>query len=230
MAAADPRASTSRARPSRLFALVAVALLAGCSAATTGSPTSAALSSAASSSAPAATPAPTPTPTPAAASTSTPAGTSGPTAVPTSVDPCQLVTSQEASQLAGASFGAGKEETTSGNGRLCVYGYQTLNVFTVEVAQAPNLAAAQAAKAEALAGIQELATKGVTLTQLPNLADGAVVAQGGATISGQTFSVSSIGVLKGTIFFGFSDLVLGHPAPSSAALQAQAQTCLGRLP
>lgn len=228
MAAADPRASTSRARSSRLFALLAVALLAGCSAATTttGSPTSAALSSAASSTAVAATPAPTPTPV----STSTPAGTSGPTAVPTSVDPCQLVTSQEASQLAGVLFGAGKEETTSGNGRLCVYGYQTLNVFTVEVAQAPNLAAAQAAKAEALAGIQELASKGVTLTQLPNLADGAVVAQGGAAISGQTFSVSSIGVLKGTIFFGFSELVLGHPAPSSAAMQAQAQICLGRLP
>jgi hypothetical protein len=37
-------------------------------------------------------------------------------------------------------------------------------------------------------------------------------------------------VLKGTIFFGFNDLALNQPAPSSAAMQAQAQIVLGRLP
>jgi hypothetical protein len=31
-------------------------------------------------------------------------------------------------------------------------------------------------------------------------------------------------------FFGFSDLVLGHAAPTSAALEAEARTVLGRLP
>jgi hypothetical protein len=37
-------------------------------------------------------------------------------------------------------------------------------------------------------------------------------------------------VLKGTIFFGFSELALSGSTPSAAALQAQAQTILGRLP
>jgi hypothetical protein len=48
-------------------------------------------------------------------------------------------------------------------------------------------------------------------------------------MSGVTAYVSSISVLKGTIFFGISDLVVGHPAPTNAALQAQAQICLTRL-
>jgi len=37
-------------------------------------------------------------------------------------------------------------------------------------------------------------------------------------------------VLKGAIFFGFSDVVKGGPAPTSAAVQAEATTLLGRLP
>ena len=152
------------------------------------------------------------------------------TAVPTSLDPCQLVTSQEASQLAGASFGAGQESTTSGNAKICTYGAQTVNVFMVEVGQAPDVATAQAGKAAAQAAFQKVAAKGVTVTELPNFADGAAVLEGGAVISGLTFSGSAIYVLKGTVFFGMSDIVVGHAAPSSAALQAEATIVLGRLP
>lgn len=155
------------------------------------------------------------------------------TAVPTSVDPCQLVTAAEAGQLAGTTFGPGKPETTSGNGRLCIYGSQTLNVFTVDVGQAPDVATAKSEETAALAELQKASNvSGLKVTELPGFADGAdaAVAQGGATIAGKTISVSAIYVLKGVIFFGFSDLVLGTGAPSASALEAQAQVSLGRVP
>ena len=56
------------------------------------------------------------------------------------LDPCQLVTQQEASQLAGTTFAAGKEEAISSASSMCTYGAQTLNVFTVLVAVAPDAA------------------------------------------------------------------------------------------
>ena len=178
---------------------------------------------------PAATSTSTPTTPQSQAPTQAPSG-SLPTGVPTSLDPCVLVTSQEASQLTGASFGAGRESTTSGNGRLCTYGYQTLNVFTVLVGQAPDVATAQAGKEAAQASLEKIATKGVKVTELPNFADGAAVLEASGVLGGQTFSASAIYVLKGTIFFAISDLVVGHAAPSSAALQSEATTALGRLP
>ena len=152
------------------------------------------------------------------------------TGVPTALDPCQLITSQEASGLAGGSFGAGVESTTSGGGKICTYGGQTLNVFEVIVAQAPDLATAQAGKAAAMAAIQQEAGQTIQWTELPSLGDGAAYTTGSYTISGQTFNGSAIYDLKGLDFYGFSDLALGHPTPTAAALQAAAQTILGRLP
>ncbi len=55
---------------------------------------------------------------------------------PENLDPCQLVTQDEASTLAHATFGPGKEETISASGKECVYGYQTTNVMDIIVAQA----------------------------------------------------------------------------------------------
>ena len=49
-------------------------------------------------------------------------------------------------------------------------------------------------------------------------------------IAGETINGGAIGVLKGTIFFGFSDLVRNSPAPTAATLQSEAQTILGTLP
>jgi hypothetical protein len=179
----------------------------------------------------AATAAPTATPVPAAtAAPSEAPAASLATAVPTAVDPCTLIPSAEASQLAGATFGAGVESTTQGNGRICTYGGQTLNVFEVIVGQAPDVATAQAGKAQAEADITKLAGSGVQFTEVPNLADGAAYLTGSFTISGQTLNGSAIYVLKGTTFFGFSDEALGHPTPDAAALQAEAQLILTRLP
>src|SRR5262245_41931966 len=89
-----------------------------------------------------------PTGTPAA----TPSGVSGSTK--TTLDPCELVTQQEASALTGAAFGPGKEESDPGGGRRCVYGYQTKNVFLVVVVQAPTVELARAVKDQVRAEAQ----------------------------------------------------------------------------
>src|ERR1039457_4982289 len=77
-----------------------------------------------------------------------PAPATSTSATPTNLDPCQLVTQDEASSLAGATFGPGKEESTGG-GKECVYGSQTTNVMDIIVAQAPDAATAQADYAQA---------------------------------------------------------------------------------
>jgi hypothetical protein len=156
-------------------------------------------------------------------------------AAPASLDPCQVITSQEASTLAGATFGAGVESTTQdGGGKICTYGANTTNVFMVEVAQAADLATAQAEKAQFISDIKsnmaQLAAGGLTVTELPNLGDGATMGIAVINIAGETINGGAIGVLKGTIFFGFSDLVRGGPAPTAAALQSEAQSILGTLP
>ena len=178
----------------------------------------------------------TPTLAPTQAFTFTPAVTSTPqvTATPTPLDPCLLISSQEASTLAGASFGKGAEVTTSSGLRICTYGSQTVNVFTVDVIQAPDIATAKAAKAQFLADIQanlaQLTNQGLNVTEVPNFADGAPMATASVNVQGIAINGSAFAFLKGTIFFGFSDLVEGGAAPSSAAMQSEANTVLGRLP
>ncbi len=155
------------------------------------------------------------------------------------LDPCQLVTQQEASQLAGASYGAGTESTISSSSKMCVYGAKTLNVFTVEVAVAADAATAQATwateEAQAKAEIQKLlAEQGASAAlsageiTLPG-ADNAATANGSGTIQGQTLNISAIYVLKGAVFFTFADLTLGKPAPTASAMAAQATTVLTRV-
>lgn len=209
-------------RPTAIvLAVASTALLAACASSGTaggssgsGSPAAAAPSSSAAS--------------PPAASQSAPA---------TSLDPCQLVTSSEASSLAGASFGAGKEETSSGGGKQCVYGYQTTNVFMIEVGQAPDSATAQRdwtreeAKARAL--IKRKLPAGVTLSvqtsRVSGLADRADTIYGSTTIAGQTIGFSGIYLLKGATVLAFQDLLLGHAPPSTAAMRGEAQTALSRV-
>jgi len=173
-----------------------------------------------------------------AASTSTPSSAATPSAAATTIDPCQLVTSQEASSLTGASFGPGTEQPNNGS-QSCVYGAQTLNVFEVLVAQAPDAATALAEwaqeQAQAQSVLAKAASAGVNINLNPNDvnvagADKAAVATGSYPIGGQTFNVSVIYVIKGAVFFTFSDLTVGSPAPSASAMEAQAQTTIGRLP
>ena len=150
-------------------------------------------------------------------------------AVPTTLDPCQIVPASEASALAGTTYAAGVESVTSGNGKICTYGGQTLNVFEAIVGQAPDVATAKAGKAEAEAAIAAQAS-GIKFIELPGFADGAAYVIGSIAVSGQTFNGSAFYALKGTVFFGFSDIALGHATPTLAAMEAEAQTILGRLP
>ena len=180
-------------------------------------------------------PAATPSSAAAAAPGSAPASQSG---VATSLDPCQLVPSSEASALAGTTFGSGKEESTGQHGKECVYGSQTTNVFTVEVGQDPDATAARADWSKERARAQRLLTKklpaGISLSvntkDVSGLGDRAAVAAGSASAAGQTIGFSGIYLLKGATFVGFQSLLLGHPAPSASAMEAEAQKALARVP
>jgi hypothetical protein len=156
---------------------------------------------------------------------------------PIALDPCQLVTRSEASSIAGVAYGAGKEETFSGGGKGCVYGSQTVNVFTVELAQATSPAVAQAAWSQ-----EQTQAKALLLKQIPpgmklsynlnpasGLGDRAATVSAGMNIAGRTIGISGIYVLKGRVFFAYQDLVVGHSAPAVAALEAEARTVLGRI-
>jgi hypothetical protein len=177
----------------------------------------------------------TPVPTAAIAPTATDVMPSlPPSAASLQLDPCQLIDKEEASALAGASFGDGVESSPSGESRICTYGANTKNVFMVEVAQAKDVATAQAYKASFLSdiqsGVQQFGEIKPNITQLPNFADGGVMADFSASLGGSTLSGRALGFLKGVTFFSFSDLVADAPAPTSEAAQAEAQTVLARLP
>jgi len=178
----------------------------------------------------ASTPAPTPTQASTPASTDTPAVT----ATATVLDPCVLIDSQEASMYTGASFGQGTEETLSDSAKICTYGANTTNVFMVEVALANSVDEAKAAKADFIntieANVAQLTNEGLKVTEPPDFADGATMGELNITLPTGSLSGSAIGVLKGTIFFGFSDEVNGGQAPSAEAVQAEATSILARLP
>jgi hypothetical protein len=213
-----------------LFPITAALLIGACSPSATPP---------ASSSAPEASsgPAATATPVPAGSAAESMPAEATSAAVP--VDPCQLVTADEASALASATFGAGTAGSTSGGALTCTYGGQTTSVVQVIVAQASDATTAQAdwaqEQAQAQAALTKAAPAGVNLTF--NLSDTAVtgadraaVASAKVTVGGVTVGVSAIYVLKGATFFTFSDLAVGHDAASASALEAQALTSLARIP
>jgi hypothetical protein len=156
--------------------------------------------------------------------------------VATALNPCDLVPRSEASALANASFGPGKVEP-NGSGKRCVYGGQTLNVFTVEVEQASDAATAQAywtreqAAAEAAVKTQfSGAHISLDTANAAGIGDRAATVFGTNKISSETIGVSGIYVLKGAVFFAFQDVTLGHAAPGVAAMEDQARTVLTRVP
>lgn len=177
--------------------------------------------------------------TPSAATTPSASATASPPPTLASLDPCVLVTQQEASKLAGASYGPGVEDKLDNGARECVYGGQTLNVFIVQVNVASDAATAQAdwatTEAEAQAGLTGLAASqggNVNLQAGPITlegADDAATASAAGSIGSHTLYVSAIYVLTGAVFFMFSDLRLDKPAPTAAALAAQASTVLTRI-
>ena len=202
------------------LALLAGGLLAGCGAA--ASPTT--------------NPASTDTATATASATSAAAATPSPTGAPTALDPCQVVSAAEASALTGAAYSAG-QEATNGTGKTCTYGAMTLNVFIVDVAQASDAASAQAEWSQEEASVNSdiqgaAAGQGITYNLNDTSISGADRAATGSfskTLDGEMFSGSAVYLIKGATFLAFSDLNVGHQAPGTAAMEAQAQTSLGRV-
>jgi hypothetical protein len=161
--------------------------------------------------------------------------------VPTNLNPCNLVTSDEASTIAGTAYGPGLMDVDdSGAGATCVYGSQTVNVFSVGVGQAPDAATAQADWATEETNALNLAQRGLppgvsltlTPTDITNLPgfDRAAMADGTISFQGQTINGRTIFLLKGATFVSFGDLLLNQPAPTSDAFEAEAETVLSRLP
>jgi hypothetical protein len=177
---------------------------------------------------------PSPASTPSAAASPSP-----PTLA--SLDPCKLVTAQEASRLAGTTYGAGVEESADNGARECIYGRQSLNVFVVLVNVAPDAATAEAdwatTEARAQSGLVKLAgSQGASVglhagkITLSGADEAATAAAGGAIGANHTLNISAIYVLKGAVFFMFSDLLLDKPAPAASDMAAMAGTVLTRIP
>jgi hypothetical protein len=172
-----------------------------------------------------------------ATSSEAPSESALPSAVATDIDPCQLITSADASSWTGVKFGAGKESTTASNIRTCNYNAAGPNLFFIAVGIAPDAATAKAAEAAEEADLaseaQSMAGLGMTVEKLPNFAENtdAAILQGGGTDAGQKVAARAMFVLRGTTFFAFSDTAInsGEP-PSEQAFKDKANELLAKLP
>ena len=168
------------------------------------------------------------------ASSSAPPSTKAPIAAAakrTTLDPCHLVTQQEASAMAHANFGPGLEQRSSG-ARRCVYGSQTANVLTVFAAAAPSADAAKASwdqlLAQAQQGLSDAPAGSVKLTPESSIADRAEWVE--LDLSALHVSARGLAFLSGSNGVYMIDLVRDGAAPSRSDMTDQANTVLGRLP
>jgi hypothetical protein len=153
----------------------------------------------------------------AAPTASTPASVAGPQATPGSVDPCTLLTADEASTLMGKTLGAGVSATLDPD-RVCTFKSGLSEVKLILAPQAPDTATATAYWDAERAQVPA----DVTITDL-TLFDRS--AYGSASVGGQ--SLSAMFVISGLYFF---DLYCGFPACTQDASVTAAQLIVGRLP
>jgi hypothetical protein len=220
-------------------AAIAIVAALGLGACTSGANPSAIASALANASLPplpseAATPLPS---APASQAAAGPSESALPTAVPTDIDPCQLITADQASALVGVTFGPGKESDNGKNVKICSYAGPGPNIFMVEVAVAPDVATAKAAEAAAQADLESSANQqadlGLTVTQLPNFAantDAAMLA-GEKSAGALSVAARAMMVLRNATFFAFSDVAVGGgKPPSEQAMKDKANEILATLP
>ena len=165
-----------------------------------------------------ASPAVSPSAPPVASPTAS-AGGGGGGAQPTpgSIDPCTLLTADEASKLMGKKLGAGVS-TTLDPDRVCTFKSGLTEVKLFLAPPAPDSATAQAYWDAARADVPaELPVKDL------NLFDRAAFGAGSAG----GLSLSALFVIDGQVFF---DLYCGFPACTETASVAAAQLIAGRLP
>ena len=131
-----------RGRQAGAFALIAALAVAGCSSTGTTTPSQIAAAIVNASPPPIQAPAPSASPGPSSAPASEEAsGTPEPTAVVTDIDPCQLITSDDAKTFVGVKFGR-KGDHDREQRQDALFGSGP-NIFTVEVAVAPDVATAR---------------------------------------------------------------------------------------
>lgn len=159
--------------------------------------------------------------------TASPSG--GPKAAHVTLDPCQLVTQQEASQMTHASFGPGKEEGTKIR-HTCVYGAQTPNVLLVFVLQGATTGDAQSEWDTLLAQAKSAAGEAANLVHLtPDSGIGDRAEWVELDLPQVGISGRGLAFLKGPVGVYLIDEVRGGSAPTREAMTAQAQTVLSRL-
>jgi hypothetical protein len=178
-----------------------------------------------------------PSNTPSAQASSSPSAQASASA--TALDPCQVVTQSEASQLAGTTYAAGMLDTTTAGSQICWYGFQTTNVFEVIVAQAPDAATAQSMwdqeKGKVQSSLQKSINSGTTLNLNVNDtsitgADRAATGSFSYSGNGHTIAGSAVYLLKGAVFVAFANLAADHAVATASALETEAQIALGRVP
>ena len=174
---------------------------------------------------------PNPSPTSTTRPTSTASQTRGSSPVLTSIDPCRLLTLEQASALNGVPYKGGDAQTLTNGLSVCSWDNADAPA-TVEVGFSfwPSAAAAQVAYDAALASAS---AGGLTVTPVAGLADGAAITRQtptpNATGAGNLFSgADNIFVLRDALF-----LMVGYyngAAPTDTALEAAASLVLGELP
>jgi hypothetical protein len=165
-------------------------------------------------------------PTSAATPTSPAAHSSGGGAgEPKTLDPCQIVTQQEASALTGVSFGPGKQ-LQGALSKSCLYGAGSKNVFRVDVVQG-TIDQVHQYRDQVTAEIENGDADGghFTKSSVAGLGDEAM----SYTLSGSLLNVSSLFVVKATVALYLVNQVAGT-AVSTNALADTARRSLGRIP
>jgi hypothetical protein len=210
-----------RSKPAlALISIAAVALAACTSGASPSAPTAtpAATQIAVATLTASAVPVESTSPTASSSSEPTPSSVGGgaqPT--PGSIDPCSLLTADEASQAIGKKLGAGVS-TQLDPDRVCTFKNGLTEVKIILAPPAPDATTAQAdwalARSEVPAGIP-----------IKDLTDFDRSAYGSGAAAG--VSLSALFVINGTTFF---DFYCGFPACGQAASVAAAQLIVGRLP
>lgn len=164
-----------------------------------------------------ATSVPEATSSPAAASPAATNGGPGGSATPGPIDPCSLLTADEASTAVGAKLGAGVGSQLDPD-RVCTWKAGTTEVKLILAPPAPDAATAQAywdaERSQVPAGV--------------NIADVAGfdrAAYGSGAVGG--YSVSALFVIKGNTFF---DFYCGLRACTEDASVTAANLIVGRLP
>ncbi|HEY6012402.1 MAG TPA: hypothetical protein VIU37_00285 [Candidatus Limnocylindrales bacterium] len=180
-------------------------------------PSQVAVASLTATTAPVSSPSDSPTPAASAAPEPSPSADAGTQATPSPIDPCSLLTADEASKAIGKKLSAGVS-TLVDKDRECTFKSGLTEVKVIVAPPAPDAATAQAywdkARSEIPAGVP---VKDVTGFDRAAYGSGSA---GGA-------SLSALFVIDGTTFF---DLYCGFPMCSQAASVAAARLIVGRLP